>query len=85
MGNRPGGLTIYGREGCHLCEDMVDAVRVLQTRYHFTLELIDVDEDETLRLRYGPLVPVLTGSEGEELCHYFFDPAVVDAYLAKIR
>jgi glutaredoxin len=74
-------LTVYGREYCHLCSDMVEALEALQPRYGFTLEVVDVDEDEALEQRYGTLVPVLVAG-GEEICHYFLDPAALDAYLA---
>jgi hypothetical protein len=40
-------------------------------------EEIDVDTDESLRVRYGDRVPVLTDSAGKELCHGRLDPAVL--------
>lgn len=42
---------------------------------------VDVDGDAALREKYGRLVPVLTDAQGNELCHYRLDPAV----LAKIQ
>jgi len=75
-------LTVYGREYCHLCSDMVEALEALRGRYAFTLEVVDVDEDEALEQRYGSLVPVLA-ADGEEICHYFLDPAALDAYFAR--
>lgn len=77
-------LTVYGREHCHLCEDMIAALRELQARLSFHLEVIDVDTDGDLRLRYGEHVPVLL-ADGEEICHYHLDPIALDAYFAKIR
>lgn len=74
-------LTVYGREYCHLCSDMVEALEALQPRYGFVLEVVDVDEDDALEQRYGTLVPVLM-AEGKEICHYFLDPAALDAYFA---
>lgn len=77
-------LTVYGREDCHLCHDMISELGVFQPEYQFSLEVIDVDEDETLKRQYGHLVPVLVGN-GEEVCHYHLDPAALAAYFVKIR
>jgi glutaredoxin len=77
-------LTVYGREDCHLCHDMIAALEEFQPEYQFTFEVVDVDEDETLERQYGHLVPVLTGN-GEEICHYFLDLVALAAYFGKIR
>ncbi|MDD5241790.1 MAG: glutaredoxin family protein [Sulfuricella sp.] len=77
-------LTVYVREYCHLCHEMVAAIEALRPDYVFDLELIDVDDDAALEQRYGNLVPVLTAN-GEEICHYRLDPAALDAYFGKIQ
>jgi glutaredoxin len=77
-------LTVYSREYCHLCHDMVAALEALRLIHGFELEVIDVDEDAELERRYGEKVPVLLAGE-RELCHYFLDPAALDAYLSEIR
>ena len=46
---------MYGRSGCHLCEEMAQQLRALKIDF----EEIDVDSDPHLRLRYGRDVPVL--------------------------
>lgn len=77
-------LVIYGREHCHLCLDMIAALRELQVRLPFRLEVVDVDSNADLATRYGERVPVLV-TKGEEICHYHLDSAALDAYFAKIR
>jgi len=77
-------LTVYGREDCHLCHDMIAALEEFQSDYRFSLEIVDVDDDETLEQQYGHLVPVLTVN-GEEICHYHLDPVALAAYFGKIR
>lgn len=77
-------LTVYGREGCHLCQDMLDVLAELRGELGFSLETVDVDGDSSLKERYGLLVPVLAGG-GEEICHYFLNRPALDAYLARIR
>ena len=77
-------LTVFGREDCHLCHDMITALQVIQPTNSFNLELVDIDRDANLEAKYGHLVPVLSAN-GEEICHYFLDRAALDAYFAKIR
>jgi thiol-disulfide isomerase/thioredoxin len=77
-------LIVYGREHCHLCQDMVARLHELQTKSPFRLEVIDVDSDATLAARYGEWIPVLVAN-GEEICHYHLDPIALDAYFARIR
>ena len=86
MANRVLDLTVYAREGCHLCDAMIDEIREFQAeaKLELRLEIVDVDGDDALKVRYGLLVPVLT-AEGREICHYFFDLAAVNAYLGNIR
>jgi glutaredoxin len=83
-GPHPFALVVYSREDCHLCQNMIAALRELQARLSFHLEVVDVDSDEKLQSRYGLKVPVLVAG-GEEICHYHLDPVALDAYFAKIR
>lgn len=62
---------------------MIAGLRALQAGNRFELEVVDVDSDPLLEARYGELVPVLMGGEGE-LCHYHLDAAKVNEYLNKI-
>lgn len=77
-------LTVYGREGCHLCQEMVEELTELLADRDIQFDIVDVDSSEMLKERYGHLVPVLAG-EGGEICHYFLDRAALDAYLGNIR
>jgi len=50
----------------------------------FDIEVLDVDGDPGLQVRYDELVPVLAVIEAakvRELCHYFLDRSAVLAYL----
>lgn len=53
-------LVLHFREGCHLCEDMQQQLAELFEPDEFTLTLVDIDEDENLRLAYNVRVPVLS-------------------------
>ena len=77
-------LTVYSRNYCHLCEEMIEALRGLQGLVRFEIAIVDVDADPELERRHGDKVPVLMHGE-RELCHYRFETTVVTAYLSKIR
>ena len=65
-------LTLYYREGCHLCETMLQALRGLQSDLAFEIILVDIDREPALRQRYDEWVPVLCRGE-LEICHYYLD------------
>jgi thiol-disulfide isomerase/thioredoxin len=79
-------FTLYTRSYCHLCDDMLEALQALSSEYPFTVELIDVDADETLVAQFDELVPVLFGKKGNsdsvQLCNYFLDEAKTREFLA---
>jgi hypothetical protein len=76
-------FTLYSRSYCHLCQDMLDALMALQTpQQPITVDVIDVDADEALVVRFDELVPVLFADLSQpELCHYFLDVAKVRTLL----
>lgn len=37
------------------------------------IEMVNIDNDSTLKNKYGLLIPVLTDTDENEICHYFFD------------
>lgn len=84
-GPSPGGLlprlTLYVREGCHLCEDMAEGLGALFPPGSFALERVDIDADPHLRARYDVDVPVLVAGD-VELCRHFLDPVAVSEHLA---
>jgi len=80
-------FTLYSRSWCHLCEDMLAALRNLMARegLPFSLDVVDIDAspDPSLLERFDELVPVLFGDDlnAPELCHYFLDEAALRAHL----
>ena len=76
-------LTLYIRQGCHLCEDMLQALEKLQSSLPFSLDIIDIDGDEFLQRRYGEWIPILIAGE-EDLCHYHLDEQALRTYFANI-
>ena len=62
-------VTLYGRPGCHLCEDAREAVAAARGEREFELEEVDISVDPQLEHRYGERIPVLAidGAEALEL------------------
>ena len=77
-------LTVLARTYCHLCEELIAALKQFQGRYSFEIEVIDVDRDPRLEEKWGDKVPVLLDGD-REICHYFLDYEAVDARLARMR
>lgn len=71
MSYRP-TLTLYYREGCHLCEDLEQQLSELLDSHSYQLLKVDIDEDNKLKQAYNDRVPVLN-CEAEEVCEHFLD------------
>ncbi len=79
-------LIVYGREDCHLCQNMIFALQNLQKQVSFNFQVIDIDSDPKLVTRYGERIPVLISPlTSQEICHYFLDLVALDDYLGKFR
>jgi thiol-disulfide isomerase/thioredoxin len=81
-------FVVYGREECHLCQNMILALKNLQEQVSFDFQVIDIDSNPELVALYGEKIPVLVfliNHQEQEICHYFLDLAAFDDYLAKIR
>jgi len=66
----PAGLVVVSREGCHLCEEMLEALATLERQQRIPpVAVVDVDTDAELVRQYGLKVPVLL-LDGSVICHY---------------
>jgi thiol-disulfide isomerase/thioredoxin len=65
-------FSIYSRPECHLCEEMLSALKLWQERYDFKIEVIDIDKSEDLTARYAARIPLLAVNNNE-ICQYHFD------------
>ncbi|MEE9447815.1 MAG: glutaredoxin family protein [Arenicellales bacterium] len=77
-------LSVYSREGCHLCEEMLAALVQFKTELGFEFEVYDIDEDAALLQEYNALVPVVKLGE-RELMRYYFELATLKAALNIFR
>jgi glutaredoxin len=62
-------VTIYSRQGCHLCEQMKAVVERVGRSVAIALEEIDISTDPALEARYGIDIPVLL-VEGRKAAKY---------------
>lgn len=69
-------VTLYGRPGCHLCDEARAVLQRLRARFGFALEEVDITTDDALHRRYLERIPVIA-LDGEELFDFFVDEAVL--------
>ena len=77
-------FTVMSREWCHLCHDLVDALRPLADAAGWDIEVIDVDQHPDLEARWGEFVPVVMAGD-KALCHYHLDADAVRAHFRNFR
>ncbi len=65
-------VTLYGKPGCHLCDDARSIVNAVRADVAFELEEVDITLDPVLAKRLGERIPVLE-IDGEEVFEYFVD------------
>ena len=70
-------LTVYSKPDCHLCVEAVEKLRALQPELGFELAELDITADDRLHRAYFDRIPVVCLDDGEELCEYFVEEAVV--------
>jgi glutaredoxin len=69
-------LTLYGRPGCHLCDDARAQLLALRAELGFDLVEHDIEADDDLHRRYLERIPVVV-LDGEELFDFFVDERVL--------
>jgi glutaredoxin len=81
-----GGATVevYGHADCGLCRAAIAVLERLRPELGFALVERDVTADASLHRAYFERVPVIV-VDGEELCDYVVDEAVLRRHLAGRR
>jgi glutaredoxin len=65
-------VTLFGKPGCHLCEEAREVVLKVRTERDFHLEEVDISLDPRLHREYGERIPVVA-VDGEEAFQYHVD------------
>jgi glutaredoxin len=70
-------LTLFGRPGCHLCDD----AREVLARVGEPFAEVDITTDDALHARYLERIPVVA-LDGRELFDHFVDEESLRAHLS---
>jgi glutaredoxin len=76
-------VTLYGRAGCHLCDDARAALERVRADAPFELREVDIEADDALLRTYLERIPVVA-LDGEEVYDYHVDEADLRARLATV-
>jgi hypothetical protein len=76
-------LTLYGKPGCHLCEEARAVVDAARAGRDVTLDEVDVTLDPVMHRAYGQRIPVLA-LDGEELFELFVDADALERRLDRV-
>ena len=75
------GLVLYGRAGCHLCDD----ARAALQRIGHPFEEVDIEADDELLVRYLERIPVIA-LDGDELYDFFvYEADLRERVAARVR
>jgi glutaredoxin len=74
-------VVLYGRAGCHLCDEARAVLERVRAHAPFDLVERDIDGDEALHRAYLERIPVIT-IDGEEAFELFVDEAELRRRLA---
>lgn len=66
-------VTVYTREGCHLCEVAIETLESLQPELRFDIEKRFIEGDPVLEAKYGEQIPVIL-IDGDHHDFYRVDP-----------
>jgi glutaredoxin len=76
-------VTLYGKAGCHLCDDARKAIDEVRATHEFELKEVDIALDPGLFRRYGERIPVVA-VDGVERFEFFVDPAELTRSLDRV-
>jgi glutaredoxin len=76
-------VTLYLRDGCHLCEDAREILYRVRRDTPFELVERDIETDDDLLRRYLERIPVVA-VDGRELSDFFVDESALRAALSSL-
>lgn len=74
-------IRVYSRQGCHLCELLIEELLILLRRRH-VLEIRDIDIDMEWQRQFGERIPVVE-IDGRIVCEYRLDVDAVETALPR--
>ena len=76
-----GAIVVYSRQGCHLCEILIEELLPL-IRGHLDLEVRDIDSDPRWHERFWEDIPVVEFND-EVICRHFLDREAITGILRR--
>lgn len=73
-------LTVYSRQGCHLCEILIDELLLL-VRGQLEVVVHDIDSREDWKREFDTRVPIVE-YDGELICKYHLDRDAITEILS---
>ena len=73
-------VVLYGREGCHLCDEARSVIEAVRARVPFAFDEIDIESSDVLLRDFAIRIPVVT-VDGEERFEISVDPEELAAIL----
>ena len=52
-------VTVLSKEGCHLCDEVIEALGSLSSLHDFEVKVLDIQEDTKLHDEYCHRIPVV--------------------------
>jgi glutaredoxin len=77
-------VTLYGKPGCHLCDDAKAVIEGVRSEHEFELKEVDITLDPGLFRAYGERIPVVA-VDGVERFEFFVDPAELTRSLDRVK
>jgi glutaredoxin len=76
-------VVVFSKEGCHLCERVVQTLATLAPRYEFRLEVLDLQDHPELQDEYSLTVPVVRIDDKDVFDAH--DMTVDQGYVARLE
>jgi glutaredoxin len=76
-------VTVYGRPGCHLCDDALAVIERIRADTPFALETVNIEADDALLRAYLERIPVVA-LDGLEVYDFHVDEADLRTRLARV-
>lgn len=77
-------VTLYGKPGCHLCDEAREVVLRVRERRPFELEEVDITRDPALEARYRERIPVVA-IDGQETLELVIEATELEQCLASMQ
>ena len=67
ISGQPLHVRLYGRTGCHLCNDAAKVLNTLHPDFDFWVERVDIDQDPAIKEKLNDHIPVVTINGGNRV------------------